>query len=129
MIAVDTNIVVRLLTNDDPDQAGRAMAIFSNEAVFIAKTVLLETQWVLRHAYGIGRETIVEAFTRLFGLSNVKIEDLQTVLKAVALYDAGFDFADALHVESSANASRFATFDRRLSKKAAGHFALEVFCP
>jgi hypothetical protein len=47
----------------------------------------------------------------------------------ITLYDAGFDFADALHVESSGNATRFATFDQRLAKITAGHFALEVFCP
>jgi len=48
MIAVDTNIVVRLLTNDDPEQAGRAAAVVKNGPVFIPKTVVLETEWVLR---------------------------------------------------------------------------------
>jgi predicted nucleic-acid-binding protein len=129
MIAVDTNIVIRLLTNDDHEQAGRAIALFESGPVFIPKTVVLETEWVLRYAYGISGKTIVEAFAKLFGLPNVYVEDIQLVLRAVALHEVGLDFADALHVESSANAKQFATFDQRLIRKAAGHCPIDVVCP
>ena len=48
MIAVDTNVLVRLLTGDEPEQAAAARRLFASEAIWIGKTVLLETGWVLR---------------------------------------------------------------------------------
>ena len=48
VLAVDTNVVVRFLTGDEPAQAGRARALFEHEAVLLLKTVLLETEWMLR---------------------------------------------------------------------------------
>jgi predicted nucleic-acid-binding protein len=69
MIAVDTNVLVRLLTEDDPDQAKRAARLFGENEIFIPKTVMLETEWVLRHAYGVDRKGILGAFQRLMGLS------------------------------------------------------------
>ena len=44
MLAVDTNVIVRIVTQDDPEQAQRAVALFEHEAIFIAKTVLLEVE-------------------------------------------------------------------------------------
>jgi predicted nucleic-acid-binding protein len=44
MIAVDTNLLVRILTNDDPNQARRAVKILKSDDIFISKTVLLETE-------------------------------------------------------------------------------------
>jgi predicted nucleic-acid-binding protein len=67
MIAVDTNVVVRFLTNDEPRQARRAANLFHREEVLLPRTVLLECEWVLRHAYGIGREVIAEACPSLDG--------------------------------------------------------------
>ena len=64
MIAVDTNLLVRILTNDDPIQARRAVKILKNDDIFIPKTVLLETEWVLRHGYGIGRSDIIIGFQK-----------------------------------------------------------------
>jgi predicted nucleic acid-binding protein len=52
MLAIDTNVVVRYLTGDDPDQAAKARRIVDGEAVLVTTTVLLETEWVLRGAYG-----------------------------------------------------------------------------
>lgn len=48
MLAVDTDLVVRLLTNDEPAQAKRAAAAFAANEIYIAKSVLLETEWMLR---------------------------------------------------------------------------------
>ena len=52
MIAVDTNVLVRLLTGDDLKQAAAARSLFAAGPIWIAKTVLLETAWVLRSLYG-----------------------------------------------------------------------------
>ena len=51
LIAVDTNVLVRLLTGDDPAQAARAAALFAQEHVFIPKSVLLETAWEIGRAH------------------------------------------------------------------------------
>lgn len=70
-IAVDTNIVVRLLTQDDKVQYQQSLGIFRNHDVFIPDTVILETEWVLRFAYKFKPEDICQAFRNLFGLPNV----------------------------------------------------------
>ena len=63
MLAVDTNVVVRLLTGDNPAQAARARAIFQRETVFVVKTVILvETEWVLRSLYRFDAIRILDAF-------------------------------------------------------------------
>ena len=51
MISIDTNILVRLFTNDDKKQARFAEQLIENNAIYIAKSVLLETEWVLRYTY------------------------------------------------------------------------------
>ena len=65
MIGVDTNLLVRLLTNDDPGQAQRAAKIMESDDIFIPKTVMLETEWVLRHAYGIAKSAIMKGFQKI----------------------------------------------------------------
>ena len=65
MIAVDTNVLVRLLTGDEPKQAAAARRLFASQPIWIAKTVLLETGWVLRSLYGFEQSAIREAFTKL----------------------------------------------------------------
>ena len=129
MIAVDTNVLVRLLTEDDPDQAKRAAKLFGENEIFIPKTVILETEWVLRHAYGIDKKGILGAFQRLMGLSNVKIEDHQTISVAVSWYNKEFDFADALHLASSRDAEEFATFDKSLLRKAGQVSSVDLITP
>ncbi len=119
MIAVDTNVLVRLLTRDDPIQADRAAALFEREEVFICKTVLLETEWVLRFSYGLENLVIFKALTNVLGLPHVTVEDNPVVVQALSLFQSGMDFADALHLASSKSAVQFATFDERLKKRAA----------
>ena len=63
MVAVDTNIVVRLLTGDDPEQFQRGKGLFEREQVFIPATVILETEWVLRYAYKFPPAEIASAVT------------------------------------------------------------------
>jgi predicted nucleic-acid-binding protein len=129
MIAVDTNVLVRLLTNDDPSEAKRALRVMESDDILIPKTVLLETEWVLRHGYLIAREVISRAFQSLLGLANVEPEDPQAVTQALAWYEDGLDFADALHLASSGKTDRFATFYRDFVKKASKLDSIEVFKP
>jgi predicted nucleic-acid-binding protein len=118
MRAVDTNILIRLVTKDDPAQAKRAHTLFSRHSIFIPKTVLLETAWVLQYVYDYEKDVILHALRGILGLSNVEMEDPLTVARALEWMEGGLDFADALHVASSQQAQTFATFDEKLQKKA-----------
>ena len=116
MHAVDTNVLVRLLTGDDAAQAMRATTLFKKESIFIPKTVLLETEWVLRRLYRLERKAVVGAFRKLSGLGNVELEQPLVAAQALQWCEDGMDFADALHLASSHNASKFATFDAQMKK-------------
>jgi len=129
VIAVDTNLLVRLLTNDDPVEAKRALRVMESDDILVPKTVLLETEWVLRHGYVIGREVIAQSFQKLLGIPNVKSEDPQAVTQGLRWYQEGLDFADALHLASSAKADRFATFDKDFVKKASKLGSVDAFKP
>jgi predicted nucleic-acid-binding protein len=118
MIAVDTNVLVRLLTSDDPKQAAAARSLFATEPVWIAKTVLLETGWVLRSIYGFEESAIADAFRTLLGLRNVRAEDEQAVAQALALTSHGIEFADALHLSSRPQDTAFVSFDRSFVRRA-----------
>lgn len=118
MLAVDTNVIVRIVANDDPEQSPRAIALFERERIFLTKTVLLETEWVLRFSYQLSRETIVSALRRVIGLQQVEVETIGVVVMALDWHEQGMDFADALHLTSSAKAAEFATFDEKLVKLA-----------
>ena len=117
--AADTNVLVRLLTGDDPGQAAQARRLFETEAVFVPKTVMLETEWVLRRLYRKDKADVTSALEKLAALPSVRCEDEASVLQALAWSRQGLDFADALHLASSRTAGRFATFDRALIRGAA----------
>ena len=118
MHAVDTNVLVRLLTRDDAVQLNRAATLFGKEAIFIPKTVLLETEWVLRRLYRLERMVVVNALRKLSGLGNVEIEQPLAVTQALQWCEDGMDFADALHLASSQTCRKFATFDGQIKKSA-----------
>ncbi|MBI4357639.1 MAG: type II toxin-antitoxin system VapC family toxin [Gammaproteobacteria bacterium] len=118
MIAVDTNVIVRLITADDIKQAEKAKILFGKHSIFITKTVLLETEWVLRAAYKTQKKKIHQSFLRLLGLPNVEIESQTEIKMALKWYEQGLDFADALHLASSAPANSLITLDKKFSTKA-----------
>lgn len=124
--AIDTNVIVHLLTADDPVQAKAAQRIFAEGDVFIGVTVLLEVEWVLRAAYGFGGDEIASAIRGLAGLSQVTVEEAGAVALALDWMTKGMDFADALHLARSAHCSAFVTFDRKLASKAKGLMQVPV---
>ena len=126
MLAVDTNVVVRLLTNDNPVQVKRAAAAFASDDIFVAKSVLLETEWVLRFSYRLDRESILRGLRGILGLPNLTAEDGLRVAQALIWYEAGLDFADALHLASSSEAQHFGTLDNALVKRARRLSSIEV---
>lgn len=126
MHAVDTNVLVRLLTEDDVEQAKRAKALFKKVIVFIPKTVMLETEWVLRRLYRFDSQSLVVAFNKVTGLPNVEIEDPLAVANALRYCEGGMDFADALHLASSARCEKFATFDAGIKTNVASEIKATV---
>lgn len=118
MIAIDTNVLIRFLTQDDPEQYQKSVQIFANEDVFIPDTVILEAEWVLRYAYHFNPEQIVTALRKLFGLPNVTLRDADVLALALAWHAAGLDFDDALHLAQSAHCEQMLTFDHRFVSRA-----------
>jgi predicted nucleic-acid-binding protein len=117
VIAIDTNIVVRIIANDDEAQVARARRLLEGSKVVVPTTVLLECEWVLRSGYRLSRERFLSSLRGFLGLENVGLIDPEHVELALDLYSRGLDFADALHV-SGANVDTFATFDRELKRRA-----------
>lgn len=124
MLAVDTNVVVRFLADDDPVQHRRAVALFRAHTVLLAKTVVLESEWVLRSAFGFAATEIAQALHGLIRLPKVQCEDAGAVVSAIDALAAGLDFADALHLASGKGAADegFASFDTRFVKRARKHW-------
>lgn len=129
MIALDTNVVVRFLVNDDKAQGRRARNVIARGDVFVGPTVLLETEWVLRSAYGFPADEVGRFFRALLGLPGLTTESPERIGRALDGYEAGLDFADALHLASADAADAFATFDRRLARRASRMTGLRIVQP
>ena len=118
MIAVDTNVLARLLLRDDEAQYRKAIRLFSDGREYTAPpTVILELVWVLG-GYGHAREDISASLKSLLGLPNFKPRHGAAIAMAVIWYEAGMDFGDALHLAMSSGDEAFVTFDARLAKRA-----------
>jgi len=118
MLAVDTNVVVRYLTADDPAQFTRAVAVVEAAETFVSLTVLLETEWVLRSIYRYEPARIVGALRSLAGLPRIMIEDASLASIALDWVERGLDFADALHLAKAETCEAFVSFDRDLARRA-----------
>ncbi|MDR1077266.1 MAG: type II toxin-antitoxin system VapC family toxin [Propionibacteriaceae bacterium] len=101
MIGLDTNVVVRHLTDDDLDQSPRAHALFESLSVsepgFISLVVLVETHWVLRRAYRYTTAEVHAALAGLLGAYDIVVEAADEASWAMRLAErTGADFADCL---------------------------------
>jgi predicted nucleic-acid-binding protein len=126
MIGFDTNLLLRLILNDDPMQAGQVRALLaeaqaSGQVVFLPAGVLLETVWVLRRRNRVPKAEVVAFLTDLLGASDFAVGEREVVARAVAGWDAGAgDFAEYLFKEQAmaAGATTFATFDTAVQGEA-----------
>lgn len=114
MLALDTNIVVRVVTDDDPLAAIRARRLVDENDVYIGVTVLLETAWVLEHRYDLTSHEVVDALRAFAGMRTVTVQETAEVHRAMNWCAAGMDFADAMHLSLSDKLDGFATFDKDL---------------
>jgi predicted nucleic-acid-binding protein len=126
MLAIDANIIVRLLTNDERAEAARAKTLFAENEVFVATTVLLETEWVLRGAYSQAKGDVIAALRAFAGLATVKLEEPARVEMALTLAAGGLDFADALHLSAFDRCEALLTFDRGFVKSASAASTIVV---
>jgi predicted nucleic acid-binding protein len=118
MIVLDTNVLARLLLDDDEQQRKIATHLFSLDEVYTAPvTVMLELAWVIRHQ-NKSVPDLVLGLTRLLDLPNFHAENEAEVRDALDSCLHGMDFADALHVALSRRHGRFLTFDKDFVKAA-----------
>ncbi len=119
MRAVDTNVLIRLITGDDEKRAMAAEA-FVEKGVWISHLVLAETAWVLRDAYDLGHAEVAAAIDMLVNNGNVALQDLDVVVNALEHYrrKPKIGFSDCLILEIAKKAGHLplGTFDRDLSK-------------
>jgi predicted nucleic-acid-binding protein len=121
MIGLDTNILIRYLTQDDPVQAAKATEILERRLTpknpgFVSVVAMVETVWVLDRAYELPAREIAAAVERLLQVEVLVIEDEQEVFTAmIALKQGRGSFADALIAELGAKAgcTRTLTFDQK----------------
>ena len=123
MIAIDTNVLVRFLTQDDETQAKAACNFMAGLKVsnpgFICREVMVELVWVLERAYGCSRTEVATALEGLLSASELEIEEADDVGTAMFQYrDGGFGFADLMIVAAMhrADAIPLVTFDRRAAQ-------------
>jgi predicted nucleic-acid-binding protein len=128
VISVDTNVLARYLLDDEPAQFAQALALLSGGVPCSAPlTVFLELVWVLE-GKNLAREDIARGLRMLLGLPNFRAFEPQTLAQALAWYEQGLDFADALHLAQSGDAEHFASFDRRLANRAQALGATPAVC-
>jgi len=119
MRSVDTNVLVRLIARDDPDQTRAAETAIARGA-WISHVVLAETSWVLSSVYDRGPKDIAAAIERLLDHEHLVLQDPETVHLALATFRRrpALEFSDCLVVEIARRAGHLPldTFDRDLAR-------------
>lgn len=119
MRAVDTNVLIRLVTRDDDRQVAAAEA-FVAKGAWISHLALVEAVWVLTSVYGLGPGKITTAVEMLLSHQNLTVQDSDTVAAALEQYrkKQALGFSDCLMLEVARRAGHLplGTFDRELSK-------------
>lgn len=122
MIGLDTNVLVRYITQDDPDQSARATklveSLTEDAPGYVSLIVMVELHWVLRRGYKVDRKDTVKVMETLLQAKELVLEQSDAVRRVLVRLTDEVDFADALIDESGqlAGCSYTATFDRRAAK-------------
>ena len=118
MRALDTNIVLRLLLNDDPSQVDAARRLVAEPAL-IGTGVLMEVAWVLQSTYKKHRVAIADGLSALLSAPTIHLGDERGVRWALDRYrNHAADLADMLHIIEARGASSFASFEKLLATQA-----------
>ncbi len=119
MKGIDTNLLVRLVVNDDKRQSKLVLALLDQEEkFFVPITVTLELEWVLRGAYKIERTVIFAIYQSLLSIRNLTFEREEAVNLALDGYRDGLDFADALHHACCTHCELIFSFDKNFHQLA-----------
>ncbi|MFQ5742439.1 MAG: PIN domain-containing protein [Acidobacteriota bacterium] len=122
MIGLDTNVLVRYLTQDDPAQSKKATRILETEAAqgnsfFLTSIVMCELVWVLGEAYGYSRSETLTALERILRTAQFEFEDKDQLWQALVDYRGGkADFSDYLigRLGKQSGCEKTLTFDKDL---------------
>lgn len=119
MRAVDTNVLIRLITRDDRRQTAAAESFVSNGA-WVSTLVLMEATWVLTAVYDLTHAEIGTAIEMLLAHRDLTLQDPECVAAALEQYRKrpALGFSDCLILETARKAGHIplGTFDRNLSK-------------
>lgn len=127
LTALDTNVLARYYVRAEQTDATTALQceharalMESGKPLFVATTVALELEWVLRGFYKLQARTVAQVFNHLLSMPQVQLQDRQALQSASDALSQGFDFADALHHASSRHCDALVTFDTKgFAKRAA----------
>jgi predicted nucleic-acid-binding protein len=119
MRAIDTNVIVRLITRDDPGQTASAEN-FIRGGAWVSVVALAEAVWVLSAVYELGSKDLATAVEMLLNHRDLVLQDAERVASAVAVFRAkpslGFSDCLMLHLARKAGHLPLGTFDRNLAK-------------
>ena len=124
MIGLDTNVVVRYLVQDEPEQSAQAGAVIDalteKERGFLSLVTVVELHWVLRRAYKLSTDACANLVDGLLDARELEIDQESIVRTALTASRDGLDFADAVIAElgRAAGCHHTVTFDRRASQSA-----------
>lgn len=100
MIGLDTNVLVRYLVQDDavqsPLASGLVRSFTAGNPGYLSLTALVETVWVLKRAYKVGRKEIAETVLQLASVEEIRMDQPELVRRAARLALEGHDFSDAV---------------------------------
>ena len=124
MPALDTNVLVRYVVQDDSGQLTAAKRLIDRyvaegQSLFIPVTVTLELEWVLRASLGYGKNDVLQVLSNLFSAAELIFESERALEVALQLYREGSaDFADCLHIAlaTAAGEQPLWTFDKSAAK-------------
>lgn len=119
MLAIDTNVLVRLIVRDDADRV-RAAETFVSRGAWVSNLVLAESLWVLDSVYDLSHEQIATAVEMLLSHQELALQDADVVASALDQYRrrSAVDFSDCLVLEIARKAGHLpvGTFDRNFAK-------------
>jgi predicted nucleic-acid-binding protein len=119
MLALDTNVLVRLIARDEPAQV-RVADEFVSKGAWVSHLVLAETMWALDSVYDLSREKMSTALEMILNHQELTLQDSDVVAAALEHFRrrTAVDFSDCLALEIARKAGHIpiATFDRHFAK-------------
>jgi predicted nucleic-acid-binding protein len=120
VIGLDTNVVVRYLVQDDPDQSASALieGLTETDPGYLSLVTVVELYWVLRRAYKVEASRCAELLEGLLDARELRVDQDAVVRAAITASRSGFDFADVViaGLGRAAGCDSTVTFDHRAAR-------------